>query len=649
MFRNLSILALFAMISGTVSAQTERIRPMQNNSVSLYSRMQVEGQNSNYIPGPTRQNFTNSSNKTSAINTTQLGKATNAFTILRNTQNQVFYNPDLDMIGFIHRQNVNDWGGTPTASSSGVLRLDVSIDGGATFNVDQADNGFNPLPNPSYCRYPQAVLQNPDGNTDPCNSKLIWNGATTSGAGWVGYVNGVGSNFADPNQCTANPFSSTENYVVQNNTLIPGALTQGKPNEFWMVDVAFNQTIEKYKDSILVSKGFFNGTDVVWSRSLLHIPVVTAADSNASQGTPVMAFSPDGMTGYIVNTGVKNTGSTPYTYWLFTWSTTDGGANWTYHEENMANWTSMHDSLLTYFSSNGTTIDDSTAGVPFPLGMDMVVDYAGKPHIAMSVVNMANQGYLDSLSFLQGGARKSIWEITSTNNGASYTPYYMAELNTWQGTFGGSTCDNYEQSSRDKDGYFIYHKWNDDTSSTATDGTGMAPDLWTSGFAADFPQTCGDTITDHTTGDANWDGKMYCSTVAPLVKSNGCGTNKAQLQVVFIQLQTDENSEVVFHYIQDVCVEVMLSNATKDVKNIASMNVYPNPNQGQFTLETQLKSTDNVQIQVLDIMGREVYNTTVKNVTEVKQEINVNHLNAGLYIVKVTTSEGTTEQKIIKQ
>ena len=74
---------------------------------------------------------------------------------------------------------------------------------------------------------------------------------------------------------------------------------------------------------------------------------------------------------------------------------------------------------------------------------------------------------------------------------------------------------------------------------------------------------------------------------------------------------------------------------------IAGLKVYPNPvSNGKLFIETSANAQRNVTIY--DLLGKKVLNTTTSN-----SEINVNSLNSGVYIVKITEEGNTTSRKLV--
>ena len=66
-----------------------------------------------------------------------------------------------------------------------------------------------------------------------------------------------------------------------------------------------------------------------------------------------------------------------------------------------------------------------------------------------------------------------------------------------------------------------------------------------------------------------------------------------------------------------------------------NINVYPNPNDGSFTIEMDLKSDEEATVTVVDSKGSEVYSKVVKGAQEHKLDIKVKNAESGMYVVTV--------------
>lgn len=99
-----------------------------------------------------------------------------------------------------------------------------------------------------------------------------------------------------------------------------------------------------------------------------------------------------------------------------------------------------------------------------------------------------------------------------------------------------------------------------------------------------------------------------------------------------------------------------LSNSSDEVENEEDTNpvkLYPNPVTNEFTLEFNLDEEKQVNFAIYDIQGRLVdmpINTQrLFSAGEVNRQINVENLNAGLYVYRLTIGEQVLTGKFIKE
>lgn len=93
---------------------------------------------------------------------------------------------------------------------------------------------------------------------------------------------------------------------------------------------------------------------------------------------------------------------------------------------------------------------------------------------------------------------------------------------------------------------------------------------------------------------------------------------------------------------------VVLANKNGAVVNSA-LEAYPNPTQNLLTVRTQLASSVPMQVEMLDLLGQTVLRALSVPAGQMQQngvELNTSRLASGIYVVHVTTSEGTYSTKV---
>jgi hypothetical protein len=81
----------------------------------------------------------------------------------------------------------------------------------------------------------------------------------------------------------------------------------------------------------------------------------------------------------------------------------------------------------------------------------------------------------------------------------------------------------------------------------------------------------------------------------------------------------------------------------------SALEAYPNPAQDLLTVRTQLNSTVPMEVTVLDLLGKTVVQTTRVPAARMQQsgvELNTSRLTSGIYVVRVTTTEGIFTTKV---
>lgn len=86
----------------------------------------------------------------------------------------------------------------------------------------------------------------------------------------------------------------------------------------------------------------------------------------------------------------------------------------------------------------------------------------------------------------------------------------------------------------------------------------------------------------------------------------------------------------------------------ENTENI-SMQIYPNPSNGLFTVNLSLKNTTDLQIRVTNIQGQEVFvKNNFNNLKEINEQINIGNVK-GVYFVNIITNNEIITKKIIVQ
>lgn len=613
------------------------------------------------------------SGKVAAVNPVALGRASNGFTILRPEQNQLWANDDMNYVSFIHRQDVTIWGGGGT--ENGKYRYDFSTDGGQSFN-----NDIGALQNlyTNYGRYPNITQFNPAGTSNPFDAKVVYTGATNKfpTPGWIGHVYGT-------SDVTTGAPTVTEQYLFDtDNTLLPGGLCEGLPGEFWSVEFQYDGAA--VMDSIRLMKGTWNSmtNDVDW---VLHAKIDgdhdKSFDGTITSVGPNIAFSPDGMTGWIcflgnVNNGTNTNNETVMPCFI---KSTDGGATWGNPiEADMDTIPWIADSLQTLWIAVDTLTGDT---VPAGSGLattgfdyDVTVDGNGNPHCAVVVGNSPGGFSISS------GLAMFVADIYSTDGGASFDAKYISPILTFRGTYGITdpiTVDNYVQVSRDADGSHIFYSWVDSDTAAATgnmNGIGfgvsdnLSPNMRIASMrVSDRFQTCPQLVTDE---DFQWEGAALTPTMSPITLTNGTQYNMPIAAMQFVNgspgdpcafwyfgndAVIDEsdytdplNMILTWDNILAGCSAVDVDQSDL-VDGVILHQSFPNPATDRAIIRFDIPATMNVDMDLVNLYGQQVAVLTSGEMGAGSHQVEVNtsDIAAGIYFYNLRTNDQVITKRMV--
>ena len=95
----------------------------------------------------------------------------------------------------------------------------------------------------------------------------------------------------------------------------------------------------------------------------------------------------------------------------------------------------------------------------------------------------------------------------------------------------------------------------------------------------------------------------------------------------------------------NICMEAPLS--VSEFSGLHDFSIYPNPNNGSFTIKLDSDAQNPISVEVFDIRGRSIYNKRYSATNEFDEVINLNNVQSGLYLVKVSDGQRAITKKII--
>ena len=101
---------------------------------------------------------------------------------------------------------------------------------------------------------------------------------------------------------------------------------------------------------------------------------------------------------------------------------------------------------------------------------------------------------------------------------------------------------------------------------------------------------------------------------------------------------------------EDYLVSIPSLVGIEENEMLNTISVYPNPTTGLFNITTSNANFTQLTISVIDIQGKEVFNTSDKNYSaNYNKQINLEGLAKGIYYIRLNTGAGVKTQKLIIQ
>jgi hypothetical protein len=77
------------------------------------------------------------------------------------------------------------------------------------------------------------------------------------------------------------------------------------------------------------------------------------------------------------------------------------------------------------------------------------------------------------------------------------------------------------------------------------------------------------------------------------------------------------------------------------------LQIYPNPNNGEFTVQINSLNNGLYELSVVDLVGKELYKEEINcNAGSNIQKLNLQQLEKGIYLVHIRKGEGTITKKL---
>lgn len=594
-----------------------------------------------------------------------LGSSYNIYSVVSEGPNALNYIPEINTMAFCHRQNNGADGG------SGIISFDVSTDNGATWDSSNkplspalmADDGTIINGN----RYPNGSVYNPPGNTDPDNAYFVGTGAAL----WTDPefdLNNWGLEFVVSSKLDGVTDVDEQYYsIADSNAYLPMGMVPHPDGSQWYANLRREQnaTFQLF-NPVLATKLTFNETSKSFDRTVTELALNYETGLDSFAVNPRIAFSPDGVTGYAVISGIDGDDTEIYpSVKPIVWKSTDSGDTWT--KETRIKYQDL-DSLISYTlpvdadgDGESDPIGSGAAQIPYMSQYDITVDMNGDLHIYASMLG-------SSAVATSSDDFGSVWIGVATaqffhfiNSGGAWEAHH---IDTWLNEdhmIGDVAVDERIQAGRSPNGDYIFFTHSESTYTIDTEEMpNQAPDIHANGyrvidgFVTDVKNLSlkpGTVFDDFDFLDA---GTMsYFHMMSPVTR--GAGDNwEHELPLVY-GVPTDFESDLApidYFYLSGVGFDenefFERGNPPSAVQELSpeaqAVKISPNPNAGIFAVDLTPLS-QNADITILDMMGR-----TVKTLSQQNGQVRVDLSTEtrGLYLVQIRTDVEIFSKKVMK-
>ena len=646
--------------------------------------------NSNTTETPSE--VTTNGKSSAAVTVTKFTGSMNVFGVLVSSSKPLQWNDNVNAVSFIHRGSPTyvAVGANATGKSGNIVSM-LSNNMGTTW-----DSTAVWVNNTNLGRYPQGGIYSAPGNTNYNNAYVVATGPVTGGSGWLGNFYASKSVSLTPK----NQPGSDQQFLSNTGPFVPvgkhdfsrysfSATDDGAMRSLGSIYFDANGTTaaaQLFRGAQVV-KGTFNAGAFTWTADSL-IPPMVIQSNGARQGwsQPLMAWNEQGTVGYVMFIGARtgqtlsNQGWQPIVY-----KTTNSGASWA-----LTNGIDFNNPSMNVVKNSIAAVNtNSNLEIPFfniGEGYDIIVDGANNLHIVATVVGTARQ-HPDSLGFTFNfgteatsfpfttgawpyifdfyGNGTSAWKVATIDSMQTEGPGTTAtaggfSVNPWapdaQGSKVGS--DSRIQLSRDPNGNRIAIVWAEGDTLLTSSKYNQFPDLKArlicngNGTVAVSPVKTNITSTLPSNAVNNRvKAKAYFNYIAPQMSFNSA-LNLFDLPVTVTNNTQLDGAVSVDHFFikaeipNFACITGL--DETKASNNDVNYGLLPNPAKGNVSVSVKLVNANTIDVAVYNLVGQLVKSAKAEGqVGDNTINVNLDGLNAGIYMVKVSANGKTNTKKLV--
>lgn len=580
------------------------------------------------------------------VNPVAIGQSANAFGFAYYRTTFLWAVNEINSISFVHRSDNNP--------GSGWVSYDLSTDGGNTWSTN--NQVYDPtLPDAFPVRYPQGVIYNPAGNTDPDQAYFSYFAPTvdaSNGSTWGGYCFGT-KGLAEEALPTQNNLPSSNDFYQ----FIPSGFTVTQLGETWVVDMEIQYDASgssTYTDKLIVGHGTWNDGSKEFDYLFDHM------EMEADEVYDVkVAFAPDGMTGWICAIANRGEQSLPLTlHQTILYKTTDGGQNWS---------DPMHIQLggvdgldnVTDFISDEALIDfyapdpvPDRNDIPYSMDyyFDMSVDAWGNPHIFSSIAICD----LEDMEVFKYDGVFAMFHIYSNNQGETWESFVIDYPERYSATFSGNNGSiismfNRPQVSTTQDGAIVFFSYLDTRVEGIEDNS--LPDIYFREYIPEMNIHGEEVINVTHLSTAMWNARWGCMSHYVFSDVSDNGTYECTIPFVYQQVPTNISEPVQFWYIPDFQRSYTVTgiNESMDKPLVTLAQNYPNPFSETTHFNINLLKRSDVNIHVFNLSGQMIKQFAYSQLPNGPHQLTLNfeNIKSGIYFYELIAGDSKYTGKMI--
>jgi hypothetical protein len=645
--------------------------------------------NSNTTETPSE--VTTNGKSSAAVTVIKLTGSMNVFGVLVSQSRPLQWNDNVNAVSFIHRGSPSYVAvGANATGKSGNIVAELSTNMGTTW-----DSTALWVNNTNLARYPQGGVYSAPGNTNYNNAYAVAMGPATGGSGWVGNFYASKSVSLTPK----NQPGTDQQFFSNTGPFTPVGKHDFSRYSFSSTDDGAMRSIGSiYTDAngttaaaqlfrgAQVIKGTFNAGAFTWTADSL-IPPMVIQSNGARQGwsQPLMAWNEQGTVGYVMFIGARTSQTLSNQGWQpIVYKTTNSGASWA-----LTNGIDFNNPSMNVVKNSIAAVNtNSNLEIPFfnvGEGYDIIVDGGNNLHIVTTVVGTARQ-HPDSLAFTFNfgteatsfpfttgawpyifdfyGNGTSAWKVATIDSMQTEGPGTTStaggfSVNPWAPDANGAKVgsDSRIQASRDPNGNRIAIVWAESDTLLTSSKYNQFPDLKArlicngNGTVAISPVKTQITSSLPSSPINNRvKSKSYFNYISSKMSLNG--SNIFDLPVTVTNNTAVDGAIAVDHFFikaeipNFACVTGL--DETKASNNDVNYGLLPNPAKGNVNVSVKLVNANTIDVTVYNLVGQLVKSVkTEGQVGENTINVNLDGLNTGIYMVKVSANGKTTTKKLV--